>query len=120
MDFDAAVAAHLAAVTGRDLDAYLATVHDEVTVVLPNGKLLSGRDEVGAFHRDWFADPDWRMDTTPVSTAVTGDTAVTVLAVAYHDVDAAGAAYRKDYLLSLVFARRDGRWLLVHDQNTFC
>ena len=120
MEFDDTVAAHLAAVAARDLDAFLATVHDGVTVVLPDGRLLRGRDEVAGLHRDWFADTDWRMDTAPVSTTVAGDTGVAVLAVDYHDVDPAGAPVRKAYLLSLVFARQDGRWLLVHDQNTFC
>jgi len=120
MDLDDAAAAHLAAVRGRDLTAYLDTVHDDVTVVLPNGRLLRGKDDVGAFHRDWFADPDWRMETEVVSTAEAGDTGAVVLRVDYHDVDGSGTPYSKAYLLSLVFARTGGRWRLLHDQNTFC
>ena len=46
---------HLAAVTARDLDNYLATVHDDVSLVPPNGTLVEGRlrlygkDEFGRF-----------------------------------------------------------------------
>ncbi|KUL34645.1 hypothetical protein ADL15_15720 [Actinoplanes awajinensis subsp. mycoplanecinus] len=120
MKFDAAVTAHLDAVTRRDLPAYLDTVHDDVTVVLPNGKVVSGRDEVATFHKGWFDDPDWRMELTPVRSYTAGDTGVALYSVEYHDVDGSGTPYQKTYVLSLLFTRHDDRWLLVHDQNTFC
>ncbi|MGA3564215.1 YybH family protein [Melissospora conviva] len=118
--FDETVAAHLDAVARRDLAAYLDTVHDEATVVLPNGTVLSGRDEVAAFHKEWFDDPDWRMDLTALRSYTVGATGVAVYQVEYHDVDGSGKPYQKAYVLSLAFTRHDDRWLLVHDQNTFC
>jgi uncharacterized protein (TIGR02246 family) len=118
VDFPAAVEHHLATVGGRDLDGYLATVHDDVSLVLPNGRLVEGRDAVGAFHRDWFDDPDWNWTPQPVRTTVAGDTGVALYAVEYRDLDGSGQPYTMRYLLSLTFARQDGRWLLLHDQNT--
>jgi uncharacterized protein (TIGR02246 family) len=120
MEFDATLDAHLTAIRRRDLDAFAATVHKDVTVVLPNGKLLRGRDDVAAFHRDWFADGDWRMELTPEGQTTAGDTAVALFAVDYHDVDGAGAPYHRHYRLALVFARAGDEWLLLHDQNTDC
>jgi uncharacterized protein (TIGR02246 family) len=118
--FDEAVVAHLDAVARRDLPAYLDTVHDEASVVLPNGTAISGRHAVAAFHKEWFDDPDWRMELTALRSYTVGETGVALHHVEYHDVDGSGTPYRKTYVLSLVFARQGDRWLLVHDQNTFC
>ncbi|MGX6607912.1 YybH family protein [Micromonosporaceae bacterium Da 78-11] len=118
MEFVAAVQEHLAAVGKRDLPGYLGTVHDDVSLIMPNGKVIEGRDAVAAFHRDWFDDPDWSWVLTPVRTITAGDTGVAVLAVEYHDLDGAGQAYTMRYLLSLTFVRQAGTWLLLHDQNT--
>jgi uncharacterized protein (TIGR02246 family) len=118
--FETAVATHMNAVLRRDLAAHHATLHEAVTIVLPNGKLLAGRDQVSAFHKDWFADPDWQLRYAVVHSVETGDTGVAVLSVDYDDVTAEGTPYAMKYLLSLVFARQGEGWLLVHDQNTPC
>ena len=118
MEFAEAVERHLDTVGKRDLDGFLATVHDDVSLIAPNGRLIEGRAAVGEFHRDWFGDPDWSWALSPVRSTAVGDTGVAVLAVEYHDLDGAGQPYTLRYLLSLTFARAGGTWLLVHDQNT--
>ena len=118
MEFGEAVELHLAAIAQRELDAYLATVHDDVALITPAGKLLAGRDEVAQFHRDWFDDPDWRWDLAVLHQTVAGDTGIVVLSVDYHDLDSNGAPYSMSYVLSLVFTRSGDNWLLLHDQNT--
>jgi uncharacterized protein (TIGR02246 family) len=119
MEFTEAVDAHLAAIGRRDVDAYLATVHDDVALITPAGALAAGRDEVARFHRDWFGDPDWSWEVEALHSTVTGDTGVVVLSVDYRDIDPDGKPYARRYLLSLVFVRSGDRWLLLHDQNTF-
>jgi uncharacterized protein (TIGR02246 family) len=118
MDFAAALEQHLATITARDPEAFLATVHDEVTLIAPNGKLLAGRDEVGAFHRDWFGDPDWTWKLEPLRRTEAGDTGLAMYAVTYDDLDATGRPYTMQYVLTLIFTRVGGTWLLLHDQNT--
>lgn len=118
MEFAEAVERHLDTVGKRDLDGFLATVHEDVSLIAPNGRLVEGRAAVGEFHRDWFGDPDWSWVLSPVRSTAVGDTGVAVFAVEYHDLDGAGQAYTLRYLLSLTFARPAGTWLLVHDQNT--
>lgn len=120
MNLDATVATHLAAVADRDLTTFAATIDDSVTVVLPHGRMLSGRAEVEEFHRDWFADPDWTLKPTVIRSDTLGDTGIVVCDVEYGDLDAQGEPYAKKYLLSLVFHRGADGWRLVHDQNTFC
>jgi uncharacterized protein (TIGR02246 family) len=118
VQFTEAVDRHLAAVTGRDLEGYRATLHPDVSLVMLDGRLLAGRDAVLDLHRAWFGDPDWSWTLTPVRSAVAGETGVAVYAVAYHDLDADGQPYELSYLLGLTFVRVDGAWLLLHDQNT--
>jgi uncharacterized protein (TIGR02246 family) len=118
MEFAEVVDLHLAAIAQRELDGYLATVHDDVALITPTGKLLAGRDEVAAFHQDWFNDPDWRWELAVLRLTVVGDTGVAVLSVDYHDLDSDGVPYSMSYVLSLVFIRSAGDWLLLHDQNT--
>jgi uncharacterized protein (TIGR02246 family) len=118
MQFTEALHHHLTTIGRRDLDAYLATVHDDVSLIMPNGRLLAGRDEVAAFHREWFGDPDWSWELDLRHTTTTAGTGVATFTVAYHDLDAKGEPYDLSYLLTLVFARDGDRWLLLHDQNT--
>ena len=118
MNFPDAVNAHLATIARRDVDAYLATVHEDVSLIMPNGRLLAGRDEVAALHRDWFGDPDWSWELDLRRTVTAGGTGVAVFAADYHDLDGEGRPYELSYLLTLVFVRDGEHWLLLHDQNT--
>jgi uncharacterized protein (TIGR02246 family) len=118
MDFLDAVNQHLAAIGRRDVDGYLATVHPEASLIMPNGTLVAGRDELATFHREWFGDPDWSWELDLRRTATAGDTGIAIFAADYHDLDGKGQPYELSYLLTLVFARDGERWLLLHDQNT--
>src|SRR5262245_35474850 len=118
LDFATAVDRHLTAVTERDLDNYLATVHDEVTLVMLDGRVVTGRQAVGDFHRDWFDDPDWSWQLTRLRSNESGDTGTALFTVDYNDLDQTGKPYSLRYLLGLTFARNNGTWLLLHDQNT--
>ncbi|WP_327088244.1 nuclear transport factor 2 family protein [Nonomuraea sp. NBC_01738] len=108
-----ALKTHLDAVSGRDLAAYSATIHDDVLVVLPNGSRLEGRAAVEDFHREWFADLDWTQEMTPVWTKETDGTLVAAYEADYRDGD-----YHARNLVTLVFTRVGEDWLLIHDQNT--
>ncbi|WP_067476111.1 YybH family protein [Actinomadura hibisca] len=116
-DAKVAIGRHLAAIGNRDLAAYSVTLHDEVTVILPNGGRLSGRDEVADFHREFFADKEWAQDVTELSFRVSGGTAVAVYEADYRG-SADGQPIRKRFLLTLVFVAGDSGWVLLHDQCT--
>lgn len=42
-----------------------------------------------------------------------------VLFIQYDDVDEEGTPYCQDYYLHLVFVKKNDKWLLTYDQNTF-
>lgn len=117
-DARTAIGRHLETITGRDLDAYAATLHDDVVVVLPTGNTFVGKAAVVDFHRDFFADPDWTQTLTEQVVTVGADTARALYEVDYSDVDQDGAPIRTQFLLGLVFARAGADWLLLHDQCT--
>jgi len=112
------LANHLAAIGARDLDAYAATLHEQVTLILPNGTVHAGRQAVVDFHRGFFADPDWRQDFTAERLVVTARAAAAIYRADYHDVDTGGTPYHRRFLVALLFVPVGDRWLLLHDQCT--
>ena len=120
MSFDEALENHLNAVRNRDLETFSKTLatDDKLTIILPNGSIMRGVNEIVDFHRNWFTDNDWALDLEPVHSWHSESTGCAIFKVIYNDVDATGTPYQLFYLLSLVFINQDGQWLLVHDQNT--
>jgi hypothetical protein len=43
---------------------------------------------------------------------------VAVLRLDYSDLNADHTRFHESSILTLIFARRQGRWVMVHDQNT--
>ncbi len=115
--FDATLKRHLNAIASRDLPEILATVADGdvVMVILPNGSLLQGKTAFADLHKEWFADPDWRMEFTEVRRYETEHLCSVLLRYSYRDTPEGPA---RECFLNLVFQRFDDGWLLVFDQNT--
>jgi ketosteroid isomerase-like protein len=113
--FDAALEAHFDAIQSRDLDAFEATVthESEMTLIFPDGEILTTREAVIDLHREWFADRSWTWEPEIIATTVGSDLAYALLRYTYTD----DAAPRQNWL-SLVFRLEDDVWRLVRDQNT--
>ena len=114
-DAQAAIDAHLAAIVGRDLPAFAASLHPDVTVVVPSGRMMTGAAEVVAFHETWFANPEWTYAVVSTRSATAATAAVRVAEVTY--VDGPGAEPSR-FAMGLTFVREDNSWLLIHDQCT--
>ncbi len=116
-DFRAALDAHLAAIEGKDLEAYKPTVTggDDLHLIFPDGSTIDTTEGVFDFHREWFDDPNWVMEPEVVKVMEGEDMAVALLKYDYRD--APDGAPRSSWLV-LVFQLEDGAWRLVHDQNT--
>ena len=96
---------------------------DDVTVLLLNGKIISGKKGVEELHKAWFGDPDWRFETETTRVIQTPTTAIALLRVTYHDLAPTGEDGAKEpvqfsYFLSLHFSLIDGSWQMIFDQNS--
>lgn len=115
---DPTLDAHLAAIAARDLPALLATVAEDITLILPGGQLLDGKTAYRKFHEEWFAEKGWTMGIKELRRDVGDAHAVVLVQTDYRDKDDKGAEIRAQSYLVLVWKRVGNRWLLVHDQNT--
>lgn len=112
---------HLEAIDARDLDALLATVTAgaELVTILPGGRVLETREQYRQLHVDWFADRSWRMAFDVQDVREVGGVGIARVNYDLATPDEHGVhATRRSAVLVLVFAREDGDWRLVHDQNT--
>ncbi len=113
--FREALGRHLLAIETRDLDTLATTVApDELVLVTAEGRLVKRTEEFLAMHRDWFADHGWTLEAKPVHVFESDGLGVAVLHLDYR----APPSTRSESYLTLVFERRDGKWLMVQDQNT--
>src|SRR4051794_17422238 len=119
MTFRETLDKHLRAIQERDLLSLADTVaEDEIVLVMADGRLARSAREFLEAHRGWFAMDNWRLETTPVHVHETPEMGVAVLHLVYRETPRDRPAVREESFLTLVFEERDGRWLMVLDQNT--
>jgi hypothetical protein len=113
--FQQNLTAHVEAIRKRDLDGLLETITagERLTLIFPNGTMSDTRQAYVDFHRKWFAEKGWTMQIEPVSLLVRNDLGIALMRTTY--ADEAGS---RPGLLTLTFAREQGKWRLVFDQNT--
>lgn len=119
MTFRETLDAHLRAIRERDLPALAATLpEDELVLVMADGKIVRRVSEFLELHRGWFASKTWALAAEPVHVRETPDLGIAVLHLDYRDAPANGQRVHETSILTLAFARRGDRWVMVHDQNT--
>jgi uncharacterized protein (TIGR02246 family) len=119
MGFRETLEEHLRAIRERDLPALVATLPaDELVLIMADGRLVRSVPRFIELHRDWFAQSSWSLATELVSLAESHELGVAVVHLDYRDEPPDGAPIHQTSYLTLVFARRDGRWVMVQDQNT--
>ncbi len=121
MTFRETLDAHLASIRRRDVVALMATLppaDSPIVLITSDGKLVRSVGEFEQMHRDWFASPTWTLEAEPVGLFEASDLGVAVLQLDYRDTPADGAPIRQASYLTLVFALREGHWVMVQDQNT--
>jgi ketosteroid isomerase-like protein len=121
MTFSETLNEHLRAIRDRDLPALIDTLPGEeegMLLIMSDGQLVRTVGEFIELHRGWFASPTWTLIAQPVQTIEAPELGIAVLHLEYRDTPAHGPSIRETSILTLVFARRDGRWVMVQDQNT--
>ena len=116
-DFDAALNAHFAAITNRDIQAFKShlSLGDTLYTVVQNGHAFKTPAEIIAIHEDWFKDPNWTWNGTVVRKIVGEDMAMALVRYQYQP-NKETAPF--ETWLIYVFQLQEGSWRIVHDQNT--
>ena len=117
--FREALGRHLLAIEERDLDALADTVaDDEILLVMSDGRLVRSKKEFLEAHRGWFAMKNWRLEVKPVQIIDTPALGVALLQLDYRETPPGKPPTRQESMLTLVFQQRNGKWVMVLDQNT--
>jgi ketosteroid isomerase-like protein len=119
--FRAAVEAHLAAISARNLTALLPTLTagEALTMIAPNGFKFDTRQQYIDFHEQWFAAPDGgKLEAQIASVTESPALAHALIKYRYTSKDASGKQQSTLCWLALTFALEKGSWRLVFDQNT--
>lgn len=107
---------HMDAIRNRKLKELLATVDDNVTLILPDGTRMTSKKEFEQLHIGWFAETNWKMEMTILKKEEAEDIGHVLIRYKYTE-EGAVTVVRHTYL-SMLFRKKSGQWLLVHDQNT--
>lgn len=113
--FDRALEAYLEANRSRDLPLleHATASNDEVCVTMPTGAQVCGRNAALAAKKQWFAQPQWRMDARVIWTIELDETALAVIEVVYSDADQRGLPRDRRFRQVLAFRRHAGEWKAV-------
>lgn len=118
--FRETVARHIEAIQTRKMETLLDTITagEKLCLILPGGQRLATRREYLDFHADWFSETNWSMQFEPLDYVESPAMGVAVFRTRYRERAPNGSIRRADGILSLGFARENGTWRLVFDQNT--
>jgi uncharacterized protein (TIGR02246 family) len=117
--FREALGRHLLAIEERNLDALAATVApDGLLLIMSDGRLSRTTQEFLDAHRAWFAMKNWRLEVKPVHIFESAELGVALLHLEYREHPPGKPPTRQLSLLTLAFQNRNGKWLMVLDQNT--
>lgn len=116
-DFDKALQDHLDAISSRDIEAFKAnlTRGDKLYTIVQNGHAFTTPAELIDIHEQWFADPTWIWEGSIVHKVVGEDMAMALVRYQYR---AKADDEPFSTWLLYVFHIEDGKWRIVHDQNT--
>jgi hypothetical protein len=116
-DFDNALQGHLDAISNRDIAAFKSnlTRGEKLYTIVQNGHAFTTPSELAEIHEQWFKDPDWIWEGSVVHKLVGEDMAMALVKYQYR---AKAGDEPFDTWLLYVFTLEDGKWRIVHDQNT--
>lgn len=119
MEFKQVLNKHLTAMVSKNLSDFVETVSkDNITLIMPNGKLITSFKEFFELHDAWFSDEDWSIEYEIMNIVEKTELSTALLKINYKDIDEKDEIVYLNYYLNLMFEYIDDSWLLVHDQNT--
>lgn len=108
---------HLNAISSRDIAAFKEnlTRDDKLYTIVQNGYAFTTPSELIAIHEQWFEDLNWIWEGKVIHKIVGEDMAMALIKYEYR---AKPADEPFSTWLLYVFQLQEGKWRIVHDQNT--
>lgn len=115
-DLDRAQRDYVRTTERRNAPGFIALLDPDVTLVLRQGQVYDGKAEFAGFIQEFFADPSWTQTFTLRKQVVRGcSTAFVLFSSRFRDPD---DGVDLQLVIGLSFVRRDGRWLVLHNQDS--
>ena len=119
MEFKQLLENHLEALVSKDFNSFIETVSSEnITLIMPNGNLITKHQVFSDLHKAWFSDNDWSISYEIIHIMEKSDICTALLSVDYKDVNENNEPVTLLYYLNLIFEKKDDSWFLIYDQNT--
>ena len=108
---------HLQAVSLKDLESLAETLDPDgqMQLILPQAEIRNGTAAFLAFHRDWFATPDWTFETRILNHELGRDLAMVVVEIIYREPERDGQPYFNRMIVSYDLMHKNGRWYVIKD-----
>jgi len=108
---------HLDAVTNRDLETLTATLspRGNMQLILSGTEITEGVEGFIAYHKDWFALPDWTFETNILNADVGPELGMAIVEVIYREPLRDGKPYFNRMIVSYVLQKVDGQWYVIKD-----
>jgi hypothetical protein len=115
--FNNALQNHLDAVMSKDLAALKATMSPKgnMELIQPSSEIVYGVDGFMKFHQEWFAVPDWTVETIILSTDIGETIGVATTKFMYKEPERNGKPYFNRLIVSYTLGGMDGVWYVIKD-----
>lgn len=111
---------HLNSIVSKNISKFESTLSRElpINMIFPDGEMVEHIDTILRLHEEWFAGNGWVFEYQILRKEVTAAMAYALLDIDYTKKDDEGKEVKRQFYLNLVFKLVDGKWKLIHDQNT--
>ncbi len=118
--FHNALRKHLKAVSSRDLAALESMMSPDglMHLIRPSTPIVYTTDKYIKYHKSWFADTNWTLESTITDSKVGEDVGMAVTEVMYKVPERDGKPYWNQMTISYVLQKVDGNWFVISDHST--
>lgn len=111
---------HLNSIVSKNISKFESTLSRQlpINMIFPDGEMIEEVDSIIHLHEEWFAGNGWVFEYKILRKEVTAAMAYALLDIDYTKLNDEGEEVKRQFYLNLIFRLVDGKWKLIHDQNT--
>jgi len=108
---------HLEAVSERDLETLKSTLSpdNELIFILPNRELTTHTEDFIDYHKEWFKDQSWTIETEIIDTKTGEKLGIAITEIIYREPDRDGQPYYNRMIISYALKNIEGNWYVFKD-----